>query len=148
LFLLAIVQIQTTSATRLGYLTEIENVEKINRMAQYPPYGYRLANIIEARPESIIYFQLEKNFIKIFDLRTYFDGIIKIFFLPLFLFGLFQLLKLNLKITLIFCLIPIILLTLIGHSSLHGPLILLPLIYSAAAFGLFNIYRLTRDRHA
>lgn len=40
---------------------------KIQKMNLYPPKYYRLANIIEKRPEFTTYFRLEKNFTEIFN---------------------------------------------------------------------------------
>ncbi len=40
---------------------------KVQKMNLYPPALYRLANIIESRPEFAFYFRVEKNFTNVFD---------------------------------------------------------------------------------
>lgn len=48
-------------------LNEMEIVHQIERMHAYPPNLYRLANILEKRPEFIILHKLENYFFIFFD---------------------------------------------------------------------------------
>ncbi len=68
----------------------MERVDQLRRMNEYPPWAYRLANLIEARPEAVMYFKLERTFLNFFDLPVIFGGGLKPMLLPLFLFGLFE----------------------------------------------------------
>ena len=118
----------------------MEKVDQLRRMNEYPPSTYRLANWIEARKEAIIYFKLEKNFVDTFDLRLLFGRYINPLFLPFFLVGFFEALKANMKRVLFISSLPVVLLTIIGHDSLKGPLGLFPVIYAGAIFGMIKMY--------
>lgn len=48
-------------------LTEMELVHQIERMHAYPSNFYRLANILEKRPESIFIYKIENLFFNIID---------------------------------------------------------------------------------
>jgi len=133
--LVAYFQYQTTTPINYFLKTEIEQVEQQQRMDSYPQYAYRLANIIEARPEFNIYFKLEKNFIKIFDITIY-NNYLTILFLPLFLYGYFGLVKIKTKQILLLNSIPIITLTIFGHQNIYGPFVLYPLIFISILFGI------------
>ncbi len=76
--------------TDLTTLTETEKTEQLRRMNEYPPSAYRLANLIEARKEAVIYFKLERKFLNFFDLPKTFGGGLKPILLPFLLFGLFE----------------------------------------------------------
>ncbi|OHA75702.1 MAG: hypothetical protein A3I38_02350 [Candidatus Wildermuthbacteria bacterium RIFCSPLOWO2_02_FULL_47_10] len=79
--------------TGLTTLTTAEKTEQLRRMNEYPPAAYRLANLIEARKEAVIYFKLERRFLDFFDLPKTFGGGLKPVLLPLLLFGLFEMVK-------------------------------------------------------
>jgi hypothetical protein len=138
---LLIFQYRSTKSTNFTKLTEIEKIEQLDRMNQYPPSTYRIANLVESRSESVIFFKLETNFINTFDLLLIFSKYINIFFLLLFFIGFFEAIKLDPKKIIFFTLIPIILLTIIGHNNLNGPFCLFPMIYSSIVFGLINIFK-------
>ena len=135
-----LIQYFSTKPTDFLQQTEIEGVEQIFRMHQYPPFAYRLANIIEARPEFRIYFRLEKNFLNIFDLSTLFNNY-RILLLPFFLIGYFEILRIKPRQLIFLTLLPIILLTIIGHQNLYGPVCLYPIIYSSILFGFIKIVK-------
>jgi len=48
-------------------LDEMELVHQIERMHAYPSYFYRLANILEKRPESILIYKIENSFFNNID---------------------------------------------------------------------------------
>src|SRR3972149_1530541 len=77
----------------LATLTETEKTDRLRRMNEYPPSAYRLANLIEARREAVIYFKLERMFLNFFDLPKTFGGGLKPVLLPLLLFGLFEVIR-------------------------------------------------------
>jgi len=133
-----LIQYFTTKPTKYLEQTEMESVEQVFRMHQYPPYAYRLANIIEARPEFRIYFKLEKNFINIFDISNFFNSY-RIFLLPIFLIGYFEIFKKYPKETLFFSFLPIVLLTIIGHQNLYGPISLYPIMLLSIIIGLLKL---------
>ena len=137
--------LQNGSTTPTNYdrtkLTEMEKVEQIRRMNEYPPFAYSLANILEARQEAITYFKLEKNFIAIFDLSRLFGEVWMFVLLPFFIVGLTWMIKLHPGFTGSIALPPIILLTLLGHQNLYGSISLLPLIYSAIIFGAWIVVK-------
>ena len=70
--ILMFVQYKDTNPTNFFQLSEMEKIVQLRRMNEYPPEAARLANYIEYRPEAVIYFQLEKNFIDSFDLLALF----------------------------------------------------------------------------
>ena len=63
--------VQLVSGTRMQYGTELqmERVRRIQRMNDYPPSLYRLANILEARRENVWLSKIKSNFFMIFDFR-------------------------------------------------------------------------------
>jgi hypothetical protein len=48
-------------------LNEMEGIHQIERMHAYPPKFYRLANILEKRPESVFIYKTENSFFNIID---------------------------------------------------------------------------------
>ena len=143
LFVLLSVQYKSTKLTNFdkSKLTEMEKIEQLRHMNEYPPFAYRLANILEARQEAILYFKLEKNFVDIFNLELLFGDFRMFVLLPFFVIGLTQLTKKFPKETMILSLPPIILMTIIGHTNLYGPISLYPLLYCGIVFGLFLSFR-------
>ncbi len=132
-----LIQYFTTKPTKFLEQTEMDSVEQVFRMHQYPPFAYRLANIIEARPEFRIYFKLEKNFINIFDISNLFNGY-RLFLLPIFLIGYLEIFKKHPKETLLISSLPILLLTIIGHQNLYGYICLYPIILISIIFGFLK----------
>lgn len=142
-----IFQYQTTKPTNYRVLSEMEKIAQLRRMNEYPPSAYRLANLIEARPESVVYFKLEHNFLKVFDLETIFTKYIPSLFLPLFIIGLFEAIKNRPKLILFISSLPVMLLTLIGHENTKGPVSLFPFIYTSAALGLIRLISEIRRKY-
>lgn len=140
------VQIRSTTPTNFDRkkLTEMERIEQTRRMNEYPPFAYRLANILEARQEAVTYFKLEKNFIGVFDLALLFGGV-KILLLPFFVVGIFWLIETAPLIVVIMGLPPVILLTIIGQRNLYGPVCLYPLIFLGITGGVcLGLNKLTK----
>lgn len=140
-------QYKTTKPTNFGQLTEIEKIAQLRRMNEYSPSVYRLANLIEARPEAIVYFKLEKNFLDVFDLERLFTIYLSPILLPLFLIGLFEAIRARPRPVLFLTALPVALLTIIGHSNPRGPFILFPVIYIGAAFGVIILIRAALHRY-
>ena len=135
------IQFRTTNRTNYGELSEMERIEQIRRMNEYPPSAYRLANLLEARREFIVYFKLERNFVDIFDLPALFgQDVRRLILLPLFLFGLFEAIRRYPGRALLLLILPVVLLTVIGHQSLRGPIGLLTVIYAFSLFGLIKLF--------
>lgn len=139
-----IFQYQTTKPTNYRELSEMEKIAQLRRMNEYPPSAYRLANLIEARPEAVVYFKLEKNFLAIFDLPLLFTTYLNPLLLPFFLLGFFELIKIHPKQILFISSLPVVLLTLIGHENSRGPFSLFPIIYACAIFGLIRLIGVIR----
>ena len=144
--ILMFVQYKDTNPTNFSQLSEMEKIVQLRRMNEYPPEAARLANYIEYRPEAVIYFKLEKNFIDSFDLLTlftvYFPPLVLLFFLP----GYFAAIKAYPKQILLLTALPIALLTAIGHQSTHGPISLFGLIIGVSIYGMMIfIRRLSRQ---
>lgn len=141
---LLIFQYQTTKPTNYRELSEMERIAQLRRMNEYPPSAYRLANLIEARPEAVVYFKLEKNFLDIFDLPKLFTVYLTPILLPFFLVGLFELIKIHPKQILLIASLPVVLLTLIGHENTKGPISLFPVIFACAVFGFIRLIGVIR----
>jgi len=68
----------------------MEIVHQIERMHAYPPYFYRLANILEKRPELIIIHKIENYFFDFLDTSKFSQNSNNIFiFLSLIVILLF-----------------------------------------------------------
>lgn len=140
-------QYRTTRLTNFGQLTEIEKIAQLRRMNEYPPSAYRLANLIEARPEAVSYFKLEKNFLDIFDLPLLFTTYLNPLLVPFFMLGFFEAIKARPKPVLFLAALPVALLTVIGHNNPNGPLVLFPVIYAGAAFGVMFLVKTVLRRY-
>ena len=134
--ILMFVQYKDTNPTNFSQLSEMEKIVQLRRMNEYPPEAARLANYIEYRPEAVIYFKLEKNFIDSFDLLALFTKYFPPLLLPFFLLGFFEAIKRYSKQILTLVALPIALLTAIGHQSTHGPVSLFPIIIGASIYGM------------
>ena len=71
-------------------LSEMETVHQIERMQAYPPQLYRLANILEKRPESIFFYKSKNSFFNFLDTSKYSRNpnniLIFLFFVVVFIF--------------------------------------------------------------
>lgn len=136
IFIFLIIQYNQTTPTNFFNLSEIEKIGQINRLHQYPPSGYRLGHILEERPESIIFFKLEKNFIDTLDFLLFPNVFFTIILLPLFLVGIFKSIDQHRIFSLILLCSPILLFTLIGHQNSSGPTCLYPIIFAYSLYSL------------
>ena len=151
IFLLALLAVQFTTTKRTNFdrtkLTEMERIEQIRRMNEYPPFAYRLANILEARQEAVTYFKLEKNFVGTFDMAGLFGDLRMFVFFPFFVLGMMWMIKLYPVTVALMSLPPIVLLTVIGHQNLYGSVSLMPVIYSAIVYGIYIVFRKGSNRN-
>ncbi len=153
-------QWQTSEKINLLTLDTSQQILHQQRLNLYPKILFNilnkqinlpLANIFELRKESIAISNLQVNFSQTLDLNFYFFAshprevigipIIEKFsfiLLPFFLIGLYQLIKSPTKRSLIFfsAIIPITLLTLIGHHNQLGPFSLFPFIGVTTVLGI------------
>lgn len=136
MFGLLFFQYRSTTPTNFSQLTETEKIAQLRRMNEYPPSAYRLANLIEARRESVVYFKLEKNFIDIFDLLALFTVYFPPLLLPFFLLGYFEAVRIYPKQILGLTALPVGLMTAIGHQYAKGPISLFPIIIGASIYGM------------
>lgn len=140
-------QLRATKPTNYRQLTEMEKIGQLRRMNEYPPAAYRLANYIEKRPEAVIYFKLEKNFIDSFDLPTLFTEYFPPLLLLFFLLGYFAAIKAYPKQILVLTALPIGLMTAIGQQSTHGPISLFGLIIGVSIYGMMIFIRRLSRRY-
>ncbi len=133
---LCILQFSQSKNRNLLGQTNIEIIEQIQRMNDYPPKFYRMANILENRPESRLSYKLQKNFFSSLDINQ-----VPFFLLPfLFIGSMHFISKKQAKLIYLLLVFPVITITLIGtapnvpnyclypfiiYSSLNGLLVLL-----------------------
>jgi len=67
-------------------LNEMETVHQIERMHAYPSRFYRLANILEKRPEFIFVHKIENSFFNFFDTSRFSYKPNNLLFLIFFIF--------------------------------------------------------------
>ncbi len=140
LVFISILIFNNSAYTSITKLNEIEKIEQLKRANQYPKYGYRFANWIELRPESVAFFKLQNNFVSIFDLNNYFGGF-KIIFLPFFTYGVFRALEVRGWGYLALLTPPLILLAMISTKSHSSFFALLPHVISSTIFGISIIFK-------
>jgi len=134
---LSVRQIFRSNYHSLTYQSEIELVEMRQRMIDYPPRYYRLAHIIEERPESRIFFKLQSKFFNVIDLKS-----LPFFITPLVILGLFKIIEDKhhafLAITL---LIPIVFSLLFGPENISNNYSLYPFIFLSSIYGLASLIK-------
>ncbi len=116
----------------------METVRQINRLHQYPPYGYRLGHILEERPESVALLKLEKNFIDTFNLLL-FKNIFLNIIIPFFILGIFRSISIHPFFTFTLIIFSIVFFTFIGHENLNGPICLYPIIFAYFIYSFIPI---------
>lgn len=134
----SIIQFKQTRLTNYFHPTEMETIDQINKMHQYPQYAFRLGHIIEERPESIIFFKLERNFIDTFNLSFFPNYFLTIILLPFFIIGVFKGIDKHTLFTLVLIIFQIILFTFIGHQNSNGPVCLYPIIFAYSFFSVLS----------
>ncbi len=131
-----IIQIKQTKITDFLHLNEIETIDQINRMHQYPNYAFRIGHILEERRESIVLFKLDKNFTDTFNLLLFPNPFLTLFVLPFFIFGFFKSISKNPIFSLVLLCLPLLLFTLIGHQNSSGPICFYPIILAYSLYSL------------
>ncbi len=136
-FFLCLIQIFLSKNPPLLSQTEVDLIEQQQRMNDYPPPYFRLANIFEKRPESRLFFKLQNNFFAIFNLN-----LLPFILVPIILIGFFDLIKnRNYWYILFLLIIPTITLTFTGPNQTWGNFCLLPFIIISTINGLFSFIK-------
>lgn len=137
MLVLLIFQILSSENKALNYQSEIDLINLRQRMNDYPPRYYRLANLIEQRSESQLFYKLQDNFFTILDTRT-----LPAVFVPFVYFGFFRLIKNRLYYFLFLTLIlPVVALTLLGPNQPLGNFSLYPFLSISIVYALFPIFK-------
>ncbi|MFA5828861.1 MAG: hypothetical protein WC841_05915 [Candidatus Shapirobacteria bacterium] len=128
-------QVVLSKNTPLLYQNEVDLIEQQQRMNDYPSMYYRLANIIEKRPESRLFFKLQDNFFSIFDIKS-----LPFLIIFLILIGFFDLVQKGyLKYFLPLFIIPVLTLTFVGSNATVGNFCLYPVLFIFAINGFLSI---------
>lgn len=110
----------------------LEASYKLSKMNLYPPSTYRLANIIENRPEYGFYTRLEKNFTNIFKFSAIYSNYLELVILLLSIFGIGRLFFINPKYALVTSLPPLFVLTLFSSTKESMFFVFTPLLLMSA----------------
>ena len=137
---LCVVQIVISPKRNWWTLTETERATQIDRMHDYPPSLYRIAHLIEQRPESILVNKVQKNF---FDIYV-FEG--NLFWLyPVILVGILVLVEKRDWLSLILGMgTPLLVLTALGPDQPVKYLCLLPFIVLSMVNGIAKVAKIKR----
>lgn len=173
LFLVVLLfQWKTTDVQDLTYLDNDQQRLQQQRLKEYPPVYLKvgsktlwlpLAHWFEGRKESIAFFRISNNFFETIDPNLYFFanhprariGIQEFekfpyLFYPFFFYGVFLLVKRkDFKLISLSFLIPLALISLIGHKNPIGPFALFPFTASSLAVGISDLYKKTvlKNKH-
>ncbi len=130
-------QIALRPRAPLFFQSKIAVIEEQRRMNDYPTYLYRLAHIIEERPESRILRQIKHNFFLLFDLSHSID-----YALIFTLIGFFELIKTrSFGVMGISLLLPVIVLTILGTDQPRGNFCLYPFIALSTYYGVVAVVK-------
>ncbi len=110
----------------------LESSYKLSKMNLYPPSFYRLANIIENRPEFGLYARLEKNFTNIFKFSAIYSNYLELVIMLIVLFAIGRLFFIDPKHALIVSLPPLLALTLFSGTKVEMFILFVPLIFMSA----------------
>ena len=147
---LLFLQFQTTVREPLDSLN-LENQLLVQmRLREYP-----MAHLFESRPEPIIFFKIQENLGQTLDPNFYFFanhprervGVQEFekfpyIFLPVLLIGIVHMIHRKVyKQLLLIAVVPILLLSLIGHKNSLGPLSLFPFLAIATSYGLAFLHK-------
>lgn len=162
--LLLIFQWKTTSKESLVELSNDEQRVQQMRLKEYPPVFFKigrktiwipLAHWFEGREESIAFFRILENFSEAIDPNLYFFanhprervGINEFkkfpcIFLPLFFYGLVLSVTERRKLALgMSFILPVVLISIIGHKNQLGPFSLFPFLAVSAVHGLELLFQ-------
>jgi hypothetical protein len=130
-------QIYYSPHQSLFYQSEIDHIEIRQRMLDYPPFLYRLANILEQRPESLLFYRLQDNFFAILNLN-----LLPYILIPFFTIGLFYQIKIKPFIYFtILLFLPLITLTILGPNQPQGWFCLYPFLIVSVVYGLLRLVK-------
>jgi hypothetical protein len=116
----------------LFYQSEVDRIEIRQRMQDYPPSLYRLANILEQRPESLLFYRLQNNFFNILNFSS-----IPFILIPLLIIGIFYQMKTKkFSYFVIPVFMPLTALTLLGPNQPHGNFCLYPFLIISIIYGI------------
>lgn len=161
--LLLFFQWKTTSKVSLVELSNDEQRVQQMRLKEYPPVFFEIgrktlwvpvAHWFEGREESIAFFRILENFSETIDPNLYFFanhpreriGINEFekfpyVFLPLFFYGLLLSVEKNRKLVFSISLIlPVVLISIIGHKNPFGPFSLFPFFSVLITLGIGKLY--------
>ena len=110
----------------------LETSYKLSKMNLYPPSAYRLANIIENRPEFGFYARIEKNFTNIFKFSAIYSNYLELVILRIVLFAIGRLFLIDPKNALVVSLPPLLGLTLYSGTKVEMLVLLVPLLFMSA----------------
>lgn len=160
LLALLVYQWQTTRKSSLDALNLQEQALQQMRLREYPPVTIRIAGkqltpslavMWELRKETLIFRNLQQNFAQAVDPNYYFfanhprevgevPNLEKFpyIYLPFFLIGVYHLLKRKTQVMVVYfsSVLPITLMTMIGHDNQWGPVALFPFLAVTVALGL------------
>lgn len=153
--LLMIFQWKTTSQVSLVELSNDEQRVQQMRLKEYPPTRVPIAHWFEGREESIAFFRILENFSETIDPNLYFFanhprervGVNEFekfpyIFLPLFFYGLVLLVAERRKLVLgMSFILPIVLISIIGHKNQLGPFSLFPFLVLSTTHGLCKVLK-------
>lgn len=108
----------------------------LQKMNLYPPKAFRIANIIENRPEFSTYFRLEKNFTEIFNFSMLYSNYLELAILLIFLTSIAKLFLANPRQAIFLCIFPLISLTFFLGTKTDLIFLFFPLVI----YSLLNIY--------
>lgn len=105
---------------------------KQTKMNLYSPSTYRLANIIENRPEFDFYFRLEKNFTNIFKFSAFYSNYLELVIWLTVLLGIGRLFLVDYRNALFVSLPPLLVLTLFSGTKEEMFILFAPLLLMSA----------------
>lgn len=129
---LVALQIFLSPRQSLFFQSEVDRIEIRQRMLDYPPSLYRLANIFEQRPESLLFYRLQNNFFAILNPNSF-----PYILIPFLVIGLFYQIKTNkFSYFIIPLFLPLIILTLLGPNQPRDNFCLYPFLIVSIFYGL------------
>jgi hypothetical protein len=136
--LLLIFQISTTRIITPYEFSGNDQFIHQQQLDSYPPYLYRLANIVENKLDSPIVVRLRQNIFDSLDFIDYFKNYFYVYLFIPFIFGLVKLISHPDNLFTIPFFVSVVILTFIGSKGLYGPIIMLPFIINLICFYPFE----------
>ena len=137
IILLVVLQVFFSPHQSLFFQSEVNRIEIRQRMHDYPPSLYRLANILEQRPESLLFYRLQNNFFNILDINS-----IPYILIPCIIIVIFYQIKVkNLMYFVIPVFIPLLTLTILGPDQPRGNFCLYPFLIISVIYGFIGLVK-------